>query len=1355
MLKMNFPSVFRLSCSYILFCTQDLFVFSAAEGNLSIASSLTTTPSPSSPLTTLRPRRYNTISENSTNGSCVMYGQCAEGANGAYNCPYYGAPKALDGSGVSLFKEMCPSMINKDGSVVDLCCDTNQLKALKAGMDMVTTLLGGCPSCLRNFMTLFCEMTCSPIQSTFAYPAEFAVSDDNVTYVKALGVFLDTKYATEAYNSCKSVLNPSTNGPVMDLMCSPFGSKNCSADKWFTFLGNPTNPGTPFAVNFTLSTGGASNGSAEIFAPLTVSTTPCYKAIDEEHDACSCTDCTEACPARPPPPAEPNVCLILGVDCAWAICVFIYCGLSSLFIAYVVQKWLRQNIGSSNNSLRKDSPTRSLEDVDYIMAAGDYSKFEEAGARLDDLLQKFFYRWGFFCAKHPIIVLLGSALLLVVCCMGWMFFSVTTDPVELWSSPVSRARIEKNYFDQHFGRFYRTEQLIIRPTNTTPVSTWTGFEDSPDTITQYSAVFRKEFLEEVFRMERDIMGLLGNVSDPRAPGGYRPVSLQDVCFQALAPQNQNCTTVSVSQYFQGNESLLNEENWDDFHLQRFATYIDHIMYCTNNPTSTADADKLVGMPCLGVSGAPVFPWVVFGGFEDGKYGNASALIVTFPVNNPLNQTKTDEALAWEEAAIKYLKAYNQSNITISFMMERSIEDEINRESQADVKTVLLSYIVMFVYITVTLGQYGNWKRCLIDSKITLGLAGVLIVFASFGASVGFYSYIGLPATLIIIEVIPFLVLAVGVDNIFILVQTFQRDQQDSHESVDDQVARVVGKVGPSMLLTSLSESCCFFIGALSTMPAVKIFSLYAALAVFIDFLLQISCFVSLMTLDAKRQESSRLDFLCCVKFSKKSTDNSPDILYTFVSRVYTPFVTSKAVRVLVLLVFSGWLLASIAVINKINVGFDQKISMPEDSYVLDYMTNMEEYLSVGAPVYFVVEDGMDYSNRLQQNKLCGTAGCDQESLMAQITLASFGSNYTKIAQKGSSWLDDYIAWLRPGGSNPCCQVLKADPSQFCPSSQINREQLCEPCNATYERSRPVQGDFMKYLPFFLSDNPTVACPKGGHARYGSAVELVSHNGSQPTVGASHFATYHTVLKKSAEYTTALKEAHAIADNITAMLGVKVFPYSVFYVFYEQYLTVVLETVGNLTFSLAAIFAVTFILLGLDWYSAVVVVGTIAMIEIDLMAVMYWWNIDLNAISLVNLVMGVGISVEFCSHLVRAFAISTQGGRVGRAQDALAHMGSSVLSGITLTKFGGIIVLAFSHSQIFRIYYFRMYLSIVLIGAAHGLVFLPVLLTFIGPPVNRKRLQDQRDRLFAQSEQRNDHPRAENVLRIPSADVGAA
>lgn len=38
------------------------------------------------------------------------------------------------------------------------------------------------------------------------------------------------------------------------------------------------------------------------------------------------------------------------------------------------------------------------------------------------------------------------------------------------------------------------------------------------------------------------------------------------------------------------------------------------------------------------------------------------------------------------------------------------------------------------------------------------------------------------------------------------------------------------------------------------MPAVRTFSLFAAVAVFIDFLLQVTCFVSLLGLDVKRQE---------------------------------------------------------------------------------------------------------------------------------------------------------------------------------------------------------------------------------------------------------------------------------------------------------------------------------------------------------------------------------------------------------------------------------------------------------------------------------------------------------------------
>ena len=104
--------------------------------------------------------------------------------------------------------------------------------------------------------------------------------------------------------------------------------------------------------------------------------------------------------------------------------------------------------------------------------------------------------------------------------------------------------------------------------------------------------------------------------------------------------------------------------------------------------------------------------------------------------------------------------------------------------------------------------------------------------------------------------IPFLLLAVGVDNIFIMVQTHQREQKLPGESHTSHIGRIVGEVGPSMLLSSVSESCCFFLGALSGMPAVKAFALYAGSALVFNFLLQVSAFVALFSLDVKRQEVS-------------------------------------------------------------------------------------------------------------------------------------------------------------------------------------------------------------------------------------------------------------------------------------------------------------------------------------------------------------------------------------------------------------------------------------------------------------------------------------------------------------------
>lgn len=60
------------------------------------------------------------------------------------------------------------------------------------------------------------------------------------------------------------------------------------------------------------------------------------------------------------------------------------------------------------------------------------------------------------------------------------------------------------------------------------------------------------------------------------------------------------------------------------------------------------------------------------------------------------------------------------------------------------------------------------------------------------------------------------------------------------------------------------------------------------------------------------------------------------LLYKIFKIAYVPLLLKKWVRAVVMLVFFGWLCSSIAVVPHIEIGLDQELSMPEDSFVLKY-----------------------------------------------------------------------------------------------------------------------------------------------------------------------------------------------------------------------------------------------------------------------------------------------------------------------------------------------------------------------------------------------------------------------------------
>ena len=77
-------------------------------------------------------------------------------------------------------------------------------------------------------------------------------STDDTEMVKVLDYHVTEAYATQVYQSCADVVNPSTSGSVMDLLCGSWGGALCSPQRLLDYLGSISNGYAPFQINYFL-----------------------------------------------------------------------------------------------------------------------------------------------------------------------------------------------------------------------------------------------------------------------------------------------------------------------------------------------------------------------------------------------------------------------------------------------------------------------------------------------------------------------------------------------------------------------------------------------------------------------------------------------------------------------------------------------------------------------------------------------------------------------------------------------------------------------------------------------------------------------------------------------------------------------------------------------------------------------------------------------------------------------------------------------------------------------------------------------------------------------------------------------
>uniref|UniRef100_A0A8C3KEL4 Patched domain-containing protein 3 n=1 Tax=Calidris pygmaea TaxID=425635 RepID=A0A8C3KEL4_9CHAR len=214
------------------------------------------------------------------------------------------------------------------------------------------------------------------------------------------------------------------------------------------------------------------------------------------------------------------------------------------------------------------------------------------------------------------------------------------------------------------------------------------------------------------------------------------------------------------------------------------------------------------------------------------------------------------------------------------------------------------------------------------------------------------------------------------------------------------------------------------------------------------------------------------------------------------------------------------------------------------------------------------------------------------------------------------------------------------------------------------------------------------------------------NKTEDKIEASRFFIQTVNVTSSIDEKNLLNQLRETAKQCSIQLTV----YHPAFIYYDQYLVIVQNTVQNIIIAAGAMLIISLLLIP-NPLCCVWVTFAIASVIVGVAGFMTFWDVNLDSISMINLVICIGFSVDFSAHISYAFVTSGESSANKRAIEALSVLGYPVLQGAVSTILG-VVVLAAAKTYIFRTFFKIMFL-VILFGGLHGLVFIPVFLTFFG------------------------------------------
>ena len=835
------------------------------------------------------------------------------------------------------------------------------------------------------------------------------------------------------------------------------------------------------------------------------------------------------------------------------------------------------------------------------------SRIERYADKINGAITGAFFSLGHGIAASPRKAALCALALCLVCAggIGYPGLENESRSEKLWIPADTQAQDDKAYVDNYFGTEARFGEVIIKRADGTSVLT-------PATL-------------------NSMQTLVDKIEAASVVYDGATISWTDQCYYV----GSTCFIEHLNNAF---SSTTDRDTASEIIAKVNLASIPNVV-----TSGTIDLDKVAG----GIT------------YSSGSVTEASALRISFltKVHETLVDGRWEDPRgeAYERVLLDIFEA-GVDGLELSYIVSRSFSDEFGDAITGDLVLLQAAFVLILGYATLMLSK---WDEGCVGTRLSVTLAGIVAVGMAIASSYGFCSYCGLFYSPLM-NVLPFLLLGIGVDDMFVIVTQYDLLSQDSTYRDGDlrtRIGRAMGVAGASITVTSMTDMFAFLIGSNTSLPALRNFCFYAAAGVFFVFVYQCTWFAAWLTIDEWRREKNKRDVCCCCVGTKspclaccdKRKDGKTRVQH-FMGESLGGTLTKPWAKGLVVGVFTAIAIVGFVGCARMKIEADVNDFIPEGSYLKDWLSDSDYYFTkVGDAIAL-------YTNNIQIN----TA---ENSKVLRLAVAAFKGDAYVSADATYDWV---TAWDADGTRGTV--------------------------DTAYSYSS---------LKTWLD---------GSGAAYANDVKWVDSSNPASGIYSARVRGNHVKTATSDEKVKSMDSLRATLSGVAGNGDGRVFAYSASWLNYEQYKTIEEEALRNISSTMAVMVAIIAFLL-VNPKAVLVVCLCLCLIIINIIGYMYFWDLNFDSVTIIMLIIALGLSVDYAAHIGRAY-LETRGSPDERLKACLNNMGAAVFNG-AFSTFLAVAVLGGSQSYVFITFFRQLFLCITL-GLSHGLILLPVLMSLVNP-----------------------------------------